>query len=216
MMKQLLLILTLAFSLGSFGQALKGLDRVDMMTDLKNNPITSGAQVLMVGKTSITDGLGGFYRWDETSTATEDMTNLNVIASNLSSTGRWVRTFQRVQVLPHGILVLNGGFKTFYAASSTASTGKATINLTMDNTTTGTAFCTSIKYNDSVSLLDAANPQDAIQQYIVSTTSDLKQTTHGYYKVNAVTLALASLVGGIIPVANVGAGIPVNFKIECI
>lgn len=181
------------------------------MGSLKDSPTKDGSVVFLVAKNAVGDNLGGFYRWDPTSTLAEDAQFMNVIKSNFTNTGRWIRIFQKVKVYPHGILVNNGGVRTFYAPGITNAGGEVSINLTEDNTPTGTPLFTEVWLNQSKATTESTSVSNSVQSYVKSTTADLKQTTHGYYKPNAVTITVGLLFN---PVAAVGAGVNVQFKIE--
>lgn len=181
------------------------------ISDLKIQPVASDTVVFLLGGTTPYDGMGGIYRWDASSTATEELVYMNIISSSISSTGRWVRVFQRVRVLPHGFLSLNGLTKSFYANGVTDSTGKCTLNLTLDGTATGIPIFTEVWLNHSQARAFATVPGDAVQSFRVSLASDLKQTVHGFYKSNVLSLTLGLLYN---PAVMVGANIPVTFKIE--
>lgn len=183
--------------------------QLQLIADLKASPVAAGAQAFVSGKTAPSDGLGGLYRWDPTSTAAEDMTFLNAVVSDQSATGRWVRVFQRVQQLPHGILVNTGGMKAFYAKGVTAADGTASIRLTLDNNDSGAPIFQEILSNVATARTTAQSAGDAVQAFRMA--EDLKSTKHGFSKANAVTMTLGLLL---MPVAMVGAGVNVNFKIE--
>ena len=61
----------------------------DTLADLRMQTGMANVQVLLMGLTSITDNNGGMYRWDPTSTETDD--NLTVIQVTGVTTGRWKR-----------------------------------------------------------------------------------------------------------------------------
>ena len=187
----------------------QNISMVRTLTDLKAVAVGSISTVFMLGRVTSGDGLGGFYDWNETSTDAEDTQFLNTVVSNNSATGRWIRVYQKAKTVPQGILVSNGGVKTLYVSTVTDSNGKAKINLTTDNTPTGPSIFTEIWENRSYSKLTATGPGDAVQSYLVA--ADLKTTTHGYYKANAITITLGLVVP---PLASTGAGIAVGFKIE--
>ena len=192
-----------------------GMSAAESIANLKTWQVETGSQIFILGKTTPGDGLGGFYRWDETdSTSAEDMTNLNIIKSDRTNQGRWKRVFQRSQSLPQGLLVTNGPLKTLYVSTTTLADGTATIYLTMDGTSTGTPIFTEIKFNDSKASYGATNPSSAVQSFFM--TESLVSTKHGYYKANAITLTLALVTGGLLlnPLISVGAGVPVRFRVE--
>lgn len=183
---------------------------VNTVADLRLlNPATNQI-ALMVGKTLVGDGLGGFYRWDSTATGAED-TYMNFIISTVNSNGRWVRVFQKARAVGGGILVNNGGVKSFYISATTGSTGEVTLNLTMDNTATGTAIFSEIWSIVPNPQTSAATPSDAVQSYRKSLSADLKTTTYGFYKANAVTITLGLFLT---PVTSIGAGTNIQFRID--
>lgn len=183
----------------------------NILADLQTVTPTDGDLLFLLGKNNVGDGLGGFYRYDANSTATVDNVFLNSVASTTTTAGRWVRVFQRAAQLPQGILVTNGGVKTLYVQATTDSTGSATIYMTVDGTPTGTPIFGSIMANISRVTTPAANPSQAVQTYIVSTSSDLRTTTHGCFRPNALTVAVGAVYN---PYTTVGAGISVAFEIE--
>ncbi len=181
------------------------------ITALKNHPVDTDTMIFVVGKETIGDNLGGFYRWDSASTSPEEMGYANIIVSNKIATGRWLRVFQKVKNYSHGILLNNGGIKTFYATGTTNANGEVTLNLTEENTAGGTPLFKEVWFNDSKSTMTATGPGDAVTSYVKSLSSNLKVTTHGYFKANALTITLGLLLA---PLASVGAGINVQFRIE--
>ena len=189
----------------------QGIAQIGLLADLKQQPVAIGARALLVGRTSLDDGLGGFYRWDENATGADDLSFMNKLSSDVSPTGRWVRIFQKATSYPQGVLVKNGGVKTFYAGGVTNSNGDCTLNLTDDGTLSGNALFAEVWFNDSKSTVTATGPANAVTSYVKSLSSDLKTTTHGFFRANAVTVTLGLLYS---PFAAVPAGIPVQFQIN--
>lgn len=189
----------------------KDMMQYDLLADLVAAPVTAGATAFFAGRTVIGDGQGGLYRWDASSTATEDTKFLNVVASSVSSAGRWIRVFQRARVLPHGILVMNGGVKTFFASGVTAADGTVSLSLTMDNTAGGEAIFTEIWSNTSIARTVSTTPGGAVQSFLVEEAANLKSTKHGFCKANVLTLALGLLYN---PFIMVGAGVNVRTRVE--
>lgn len=183
--------------------------QLGLLADLKACPVYPGARVFIAGKSSLGDNLGGFYRWDETATGSDDA-YMNLVSSNLTGTGRWRRLFVKSIVYPQGIMVMNGAVKTFYATGATNANGDITLNLTDDNTATGNALFAEIWSNVSRSIATATGPSSAVQSYTKSLSPDLRQTVHGYYKANPVTVTLGLLYT---PFASVGAGVTAQFEI---
>jgi hypothetical protein len=58
---------------------------------------------------------------------------------------------------------------------------------------------------------DASTPANAVQGFRKSLASDLRKVSYGFYKSNAVTMVLGLLIT---PVASVGPGIVVSFRVE--
>lgn len=190
---------------------IKDLMQFELMADLVAAPVSPGATAFFAGRAVVGDGLGGLYRWDAASTATVDTRFLNVIQSSTTATGRWVRVFQRARSLPHGILVMNGGVKTFFASGVTAADGSAALNLTMDNTPTGEAIFSDIWSNTSRARTVSATPGNAVQSFLMEESANFKTTKHGFYKANIATIALGLLYN---PFIMVAAGTQVQFRVE--
>lgn len=184
------------------------------IAELKLMIPSPNANVLLIGKTVIGDGKGGFYRWDSTdTTSAEDTTFMNVIPSNVQGvSGRWVRTFQKTRTTAGGgVLVSNGGVKTYFFTASTNSSGEITLNITEENTANGTALFTEIWSITPSPQTNATGPADAVQSYRKALAANLKTTTYGFYKANAVTIILGLLYN---PFASIGAGTNVQFRVE--
>lgn len=194
-----------------------GMLRLNLLADLQNAPVTSNQVVLVTGKMAMTDGLGGFYRWDPTSTADADMGFMNVIPSNVSSTGRWLRIFQRARNLAQGVLVTTGGVRTLYALGVTDSNGRFTVNLTEENTTTGTALFTEVWQTAGESTGTASTPNDVVLGSRYSLSSDRKILAYQFSRGGMTTLGstLLNIAGAIIPgLRSVPAGTPVAVRVD--
>lgn len=185
--------------------------QVDLMSNLKTQAIKHGTKVFLVGKYYVNDGLGGLYMYDSSSNVTQDTVYINSITSNLSSTGRWLRVFQKAKAYPQGILVSNGGVKTLFVSGTTDSNGEITINLTGENTSGGTALFKEVWAVNVNPTTDASSVTNAIQSYRKSLPANLKTCTYGFYKANALTITLGLLYN---PFTSVGAGTIVNFRVE--
>ena len=188
----------------------------DLLNDLRNaNPSDTPVRFL-VAKNAVGDNLGGFYRWDATSTASEDTQYLNVVASSLTSTGRWVRVFQKAKTYAQGVLVNNGGIRTLYAPAVTDSNGQVAINLTDDNTLTGNNLFSEIwqvtpQQNPTVALANAPIMGSA------QASGDLKKVTCIFHQNNSTTLGatLLAIAGTVIKgLTPVPANVSVLVKIE--
>lgn len=188
---------------------IRDLIQLRVLSDLRDAPVSVGAQAFVSGKSTPSDGLGGLYRWDPAATAAEDTVFLNTVKSNNQATGRWVRLFQRAQQLPHGVLVNTGGVKAFYATGTTAADGTASVSLTMDGTATGEPIFSQIWSNMARARTTSQTAANAVQSFIMA--EDLKSTKHGFCKANALNIVLGSVLS---PVAMVAGGVAVSFKIE--
>lgn len=62
----------------------------DVLNDLRAQKGTTTTQVYLLGLTSMNDGNGGVFIWNDTSTVADD--GMNTIAVTGVSTGRWVRS----------------------------------------------------------------------------------------------------------------------------
>ena len=186
----------------------------DTLAALRAAPTGDSDVVLMVGKAGLGDNLGGLYRYSATSTDAEDTAYLNVVqpaAVASGAPGRWQRVVTRAKAYPQGVLVMNGAVKTFFAAGTTNAAGDVTLFLTDTNTAAGNPLFTQVFFNDSRATTAATGPANAVTSYVKTLAADLRQTTHGFFKANAVTVTLGLVYA---PFAAVGAGIPVQFRIE--
>lgn len=184
--------------------------RINTLLELKGRIGSDNEVVYLNGQANKLDGKGGQYIWNKDDTTTEDLIFLSVIKANGAETGRWRRINAKVVVLPHGYLEMRNGIKNFYASGTTNSSGEASLNLTMDGTLTGEPIFTEIWSNMSRCTTPMASPAESVNSYTKSLASNLKNTVHGYFKANAVTLILGAVYG---PFANAPAGLPVQFTI---
>jgi hypothetical protein len=173
--------------------------------------------VLLLGNTTIGDGSGGFYYWDSTNTASsEDTTFLNFITSTFSgASGRWTRVFQRAQQLAQGILVNNGGVKSFYCPAVTDSNGNVTVNLTTENTSNGTALLSRILFVGGIADPASSSNVALVDSSVVS--ANFKTVTMSFKQSNLTTLGstLLTIGGTLIPgLKAAGAGVNVIVKVE--
>lgn len=189
----------------------RGVQQVNLLADLKAMVPSVNQKVLLAGKLTMNDGYGGLYYWDPLSADANDAIYLNVVQSDtVTGSGRWRRIVARISVLPHGTLVNITGVKTFYASKNTDANGAAQLYLTDTGLAGGAALFSEVWSNSSRAQTTATGPSQAVQSYTQELTSDLKSTTHGFYKANALTITLGLVYA---PFASVGAGIPVQFEI---
>ena len=184
--------------------------QADTLADLRAMPVDASAKVFLLGRASVGDSLGGLYYWDPAASAPEDTTYLSVVASDASPAGRWRRVVVRAVSYPQGVLVNTGGVKTLYASGVTTAAGECALNLTNDNTPTGSALFSEVWSNFSRAKTAAAGPADSVTSYTKSLAANLKSTTHGFFKPNPVTITLGLVYS---PFAAAPAGVPVQFEV---
>lgn len=192
---------------------------LDTVTALRAARTSAGQIVLVVGATTLADGLGGFYRFDPASTAVDDTTTWNVvrptaIASN--APGRWVRVFQKRRQLASGAhLLTHAGAKTLYVSGTTDSNGEVVVSLTDDD---GTALFAEVWMTVAEarpsSLPDASEVVTGTRKAL---SVDRKQLTYRFARGNATTLGngLGQLLGAIVRgQRDAPAGVPVTIRVD--
>lgn len=182
---------------------------VNSLAELQAQTGAADTVALITGKVTRGDGQGGFYWWDPVSVEAESLSYMLVIAVTGVATGRWKRINAKVQVLPHGILVLNGGVKTFYASGVTDANGQFALNLTMDNMPGGPQIFSEIWFNSAQSAANNETPNSATKSYVKTQT--LSQTVYAFFRSNVVTMVVALLYS---PVLAAPAGVVVFAKVE--
>lgn len=187
------------------------LNIVNTLTDLRTYPPSTNATVLLIGKATVGDGLGGFYRWDSSSVAIEDSTYLNTIVSSVPDiTGRWVRVFQKVKVYPHGLMVTNGGVMTFYAGSTTNASGQSVINLTEDNTLSGVPLFSAVWQVNGQADASASTSNDVITGN-GKVSADLKTATFTFSRGNSSAVGVLGLT--VLGLRSAPASTPVRLSV---
>lgn len=195
----------------------KDILKVSLLADMQNAPVSADTIIFLVGKDTMGDGLGGFYRWDASATGSLDAQYLNIVPSNKSSSGRWVRIFQRARNLSHGVLVNNGGVKSFYAPSTVDANSQSLINLTEENTANGTAIFSEVWSTNGESIVNVTDPNDVVIGVRKTLSANKKQLTYYFARGNTTTLgsALLNILGLVIPALRPAAvGTSVIIKVE--
>lgn len=169
---------------------------VELIAGLKSMPVSAMPTIaLVVGATSTSDGLGGFYRWTAGDTSTEDTRFYNVVASTVAgANGRWIRIFQRLRTMSGGYLVSNGGFKEFFFPGTLDANGRITVYLTMDGTATGAAMFTEVWTTQGDGAAAGTGANDSIIGSKRSLSSDLKTLVYQFVRGSSVTVSLLGLV----------------------
>lgn len=191
-------------------QLLEDLKDLPIPTDIKNST------VLLVGKMTIGDSLGGLYYWNPTATGEEDTKFLSIIPSNKSATGRWVRFNQTAKQMTQGYYVNTNGMKYLYLPLVTDANGQVTANLTTDGTPTGPALFTEIWQAQPFKNPNATNSVAPIIGD-PQVSANLKTLTCTFSRGGSTTLGgtLLSILGLVIPgLVTVGSGISVIVKVE--
>lgn len=180
-------------------------------TAAQNNTV-----IYMIGLNAVGDNRGGFFYYRPDSVATVD--NMNVLGVPNNGVGRFIRANVKNVALPHGQLSYIGNLKVFFSTASylTDANSKASINLTLENTSGGTAIFNEIWWNSSRTLSVAATTNDIVLSQVSALSADLKNTTHLFARGSSTTLGstLLSIGGLIIPgLRNVTTGTPVQFMV---
>lgn len=191
---------------------------VRTVPDLKNNPAGEENVVFTLGVITSGDNKGKIYYWDAQSVEAEDTKYWNIVQVTGVSVGRYKSAFTRVIDLPHGILFMNNGKKEFFTTSAVISgNSDCLVNLTFENTATGTPIFDKILFDDSKAIVDNSNVNEAVSSCRKTLSANNKQLTHLFYRGSSTTLgnSLTALLGLVIPgFRTATAGTPVTFKVE--
>lgn len=183
---------------------------LDTIVDLKAAPIADGAIFWVTGAVSAGDGRGGCYKWSPGSTAQVDNRFYRVVKSNLSETGRWMRTYSFSRELPQGIFGSSANGRILNAATTLDINGECVINLTEDNTPTGTALFSevwTVTYDPRPANL--TDPNNIVVGNVKSLTA--KVLTCKFSRGNSLVGALGLTLLGMRAAAQ---GTPVNIRVE--
>lgn len=185
---------------------------LDTLADLAALPTQDGQIVLVLGAAAYGDGLGGFYRFDKSSTAAADAYN-NIVLPTTGS-GRWIRVFQRVRKLgsTSNILVSNGSFKMIYAPASTDANGRVTVYLTDDGTATGNAIFTTIMQTAGEGTANVTNPNDTLIGARYSLSADRKTLTYQFARGNSSVLSILGVT--VLGMRAAASGSPVVVRVD--
>lgn len=188
---------------------------VPLLSDLRNEIGADEESVIITtGELALRDGKGALYGWNPSSMNAEDSANNVVRPTSIAQAqpGRWEKVFVRKMVLPQGILHINNGIKKLYCAATTDANSEATINLTMENTTNGTAIFSNILWDDSKANINVGNVNDMVSSCRKLLSANMKQLTHIFARGNS---AAVSVVGiNILGLRTAVAGTNVTFIVE--
>lgn len=225
-MKNTILFLFLIFSLNAGEQITCPLYSVgntakypDTVGTLRTYYANQGCFSYTCGKTTKYDGLGGAYTFDTTSTLADDGYKVLQPGYGLPCAlvkGRWIRVNQSVTQYPQGTLyVLPGGYKKFIGQFTTTSTGNTvTVNLTTDNTSTGTALFTNtlLKGDANVAASSLPTGYTAAQSGDAAFGTGNKTASFTFIYSNVVNVSLIGL--NVASIGTMSAGAVVTFSIE--
>ena len=192
-------------------EQLNTLVSVETIDQLKAITPSEKLVAFVCGKSAVNDNLGGTYRWDSSASMADDPQFVRSFAANGVTNGRWVRVFQNTTTLPHGILVNSGGIKTFYGRGTIGAGGIGTLNLTRENTADGTPIFSEVWMNRGEASVNAAGIADVVNGGRRLLTADLRQTSHFFYKANALTITLGLVYS---PFAAAPTGTVVQYCVE--
>lgn len=190
----------------------RGFLRLDTLSQLRAAPVAEGTLVLLVGKDVPYDGKGGLYRWSAASVAADESGSMSfsVIASTRPGqvTGRWIRVFHKVRVLPQGFLIYTGGVMEFFSNDLLSdANGRVQTYLTYDGTVSGAPIFTDVWQPSFSVLFKPTNVNSAIIGNIEPLPIDLKSAAVNLSQLKPTSLpgVLTSLLGLIINPAQVPA-----------
>lgn len=190
----------------------KHITSVTTLAELKTFTGYDKNPVLLLGNSSVGDGSAAHYYWDDASTETEDLTYMNIISVTGVPTGRWKKVIARIVTLPQGRLVYNGGKKELFVDTVTGADGTATINLTMDNTTNGTAIFSQVWFDDSKATVNTTTANDAVSSCRMSLTNGNKQLKHLFFRGNSSVIGVLGV--NVLSFRTAIQNTPVTFKVE--
>jgi hypothetical protein len=171
---------------------------VDLIAGLKDMPVSDMPTIaLVVGGQTLGDGLGGLYRWYSGDASTEDTRFFNVVTSNTTGGGRWIRIFQRVRAVAGGYLVTNGGFKEFFMPGTLNASGQIIATLTMDGTSGGTPIFTEVWTTQGDGAAAGSTANDSVIGTRRSLSNDLRSLTYQFVRGSNTTLT--GVLGLVIP-----------------
>lgn len=193
---------------------------VTTIVDLKTFIGYDKNPVLVLGKTTVGDGMAAHYYWDDTSTEVEDSIYLNTVAVTDVPIGRWKKVIARIvtiytptnSVTPYSYLVYNGGKKEVFIPATTIADGTATVYLTMNGTASGAPILNEVWFDDSKATVNTSAANDAVSSTRKSISSDLKTLTHLFFRGNSTAVSILGI--NVLSFRNAVAGTAVQFKVE--
>lgn len=194
-MRNLILIILIGLGLSVNAQTYSpiGSQVFNTVVDLKSQAAINNAMVYVLGGSTVGDGKGGVYRWNDASTESEDLTYNNVVQVTGVQTGRWIRTNQNIFPYPQGTLFRIGSLRIFTASGVTDANGEVTFNLTTENTSNGTNIFSNIFFNSGQATVNATTPNDVVMGVVKTLSANNKTITFRFSKGALGALGLATL-----------------------
>lgn len=187
------------------------------ITELKAQPGNVNNIVMTSGASSKGDGGGKIYYFDNVDNNTvEDTVYWNTVVP-INNVGRWKAVFTRMLNLPHGILEINAGKKSFYLEGISNSSNSTGIKyLTMDNTLTGTPIFTKLLFESCIPNVAGATKDNVITANRTLLSTDLRQISYTFSRPPADTILNLSIIttGITIGTRTAPAGTPYLIKVE--
>lgn len=191
------LIFLLLFASSAFAQNTH-LVVTNNIAEMKAKPIDKKAKYLVINGSTAQDGSGGLYYFDSLSTEAEDAVYLNVITPNVGGTGRYKRVNTRNMALPHAVLQMNGGVKTFIANGVVNASGEITFNFTYDNAAGTTPIFTQQPWIAIAAVQpNNTNGNDVVFGQIKSYANSFRQGTFAFARGGSTTLSLSIVTTGL-------------------
>jgi len=185
-----LIVLIIFLSNIAYGQQSLSLVVCDNISEMLSKPVHTKAKYWVVNAVNVNDGLGGVYYYDSLSTEAVDNTYWNVVKPTSVTVGRFKRANTRNVKLTQGMLEQNGGVKTLTVLTTLNVAGEATVNLTYDNTATGTKIFTDTPVVHCTAQPNGTTANNMIIGQPKSFSADQKQITVAFSRGNEGVLAI--------------------------
>lgn len=199
---------------GNVGSTIRTVDTAGALRGFYGNHRTLA---VVYGKDSLRDGLGSNYMFDTASVAADDG-YLHIVPGQYLGCpipkGRWERVIQSPLVYPQGSLYkLPGGLRVFIGNLTTSSaSNNVTVNLTTDNTPTGTSFFTSSTVISEAVANPSGFPVGSTAKFAGgSIPAGNKTATFTFEYSSLVTVAL---VGNLLQLGTMPSGTPIKYIVQ--
>lgn len=176
---------------------MEGVTSLDTIADLKNQPGNISNVVMVLGYLAKGDNKAKHFYFDSTSTLTEDLISLNVIAP-ITGGGRWLAVINKgIQVTSDMYMKVEGNFKTLYVSGITTIADTTGLRyLTNNGTSSGDALFTKILYENCIPDVNASSRKEIITANRASISVDLKSISYYLSRPNPDTALNLTVLGG--------------------